>query len=187
MTLIGFEESQTITERLLDKGIEAYSCDIKPTSGKYENYHLQMDIFQALQLKKWTTIILHPPCTYTCLSGNRWYADTSKREEGIELCKKSWEISKSICKFVALEQPATIMQKYIGPKTQIIHPWQFGHGEVKATWLWLHNLPNLIPTNIVDGREERIWKLGKTQDRGTIRSKTYPGIAEAIVSQWFNK
>ncbi len=181
--LIGFEESQATCLAFRAKGHEAYSCDLQECSGGHPEFHLQMDIFQAIVLKKWDLIILHPPCTYTALCGNRLYHDSALRSEGIELCKKAWELSGAVCDKVALEQPKTIMQRYIGPKSQVIHPWQFGHGETKETWLWLKGLPNLTPTNIVEGRENLIWKMPPSPDRGKLRSKTYPGIAEAF-TQW---
>lgn len=184
MTLIGFEESQIITIALRQIGIEAYSCDLKKPSGNHPEWHIQQDIFQIINLP-WEKIILHPPCTYTALSGNRWYAQTSKREEAAQFTKKIWEISTSKCNFVALEQPKTIMQNYLGKRTQVIHPWQHGHPEVKPTWLWLKGFPQLKPTNIVTGREEKIWQMTKSKQRQEIRSKTYPGIANAIAQQWF--
>lgn len=184
--LIGFEESQAICIEFRKRGHEAFSCDLKKSSGVHPEWHLQMDIFCALLLKKWDLIILHPPCTYTALCGNRWYYNSPLRAEGIELCKNSWELACGICECVLLEQPKTIMQRYIGKRSQTIHPWQFGHGETKETWLWMKGLPKLIPTNVVDGRENRIWKMPPGPDRQTLRSKTYPGIAKAIAKQYSN-
>jgi len=182
--LVGFEESQAITIELRKLGVNAFSCDLQSSSGGFPEYHLQMDIFEAIHSRRWDMIILHPPCTFTALCGNRWYYDSPLRIEGVELCKKAWEEACNVCDFVALEQPKTIMQRYIGKKSQVIHPWQFGHGETKETWLWLKNLPELEPTNIVDGRENRIWKMPPSKDRQKLRSKTYPGIAKAIAVQW---
>ena len=182
--LVGFEESQAITIELRKLGVNAFSCDLQSPSGGFPEYHLQMDIFEAMHSRDWDMIILHPPCTYTALCGNRWYYDSPLRIEGIELCKRAWAEACNVCEFVALEQPKTIMQRYIGKKSQVIHPWQFGHGETKETWLWLKNLPELKPTDIVDGRENRIWKMPPSKDRQKIRSKTYPGIAKAIAEQW---
>ena len=182
--LVGFEESQAITIELRKRGYNAFSCDLQDCSGGHPEWHLKMDIFQAIHLRKWGMIILHPPCTFTALCGNRWYWNSTLRIEGIELCKKSWEEACNVCYYVALEQPKTIMQKYIGNRTQTIHPWQFGHGETKETWLWLKNLPELKPTNIVDGRKNLIWKMPPSKYRQKLRSKTYPGIAEAIAEQW---
>jgi hypothetical protein len=182
--LIGFEESQTICKEFRLLSHEAYSCDILPCSGGLPEYHLQMDIFEAIRLMEWDLIILHPPCTYTALCGNRWYWNNPLRTEGIELCKAAWEAANVVCKLVALEQPKTIMQRYIGKRSQTIHPYEYGHGETKETWLWLKGLPNLIPTNPVPGRENRIFKMPPSPDRARLRSVTYKGIAEAIANQW---
>jgi hypothetical protein len=183
--LVGFEESQAITLALRRRGLEAYSCDLQPCSGGRPEYHLQMGIFEAIPLKKWGAIILHPPCTYTALCGNRWYYNSYKRDEGVELCEAAWNFACVKCDFVALEQPKTIMQRYLGKRSQTIHPWQFGHGETKETWLWLKGFPLLTPTNVVEGRDHKIWKMPPSEDRSKLRSKTYQGIAEAIASQWF--
>ena len=182
--LVGFEESQAITQELRFRGYNAYSCDLQDCSGIIPEFHLKMDIFQAINLRKWDMIILHPPCTYTALCGNRWYWNSYLRTEGIELCKKAWDDACKVCDHVALEQPKTIMQRYIGKRSQTIHPWQFGHGETKETWLWLKNLPELKPTDIVKGRGNKIWKLPPSKYRQKLRSKTYPGIAKAIAEQW---
>ena len=182
--LIGFEESQAVTIELRKLGHEAFSCDLQECSGGYSEWHLKIDIFQAISITKWDAIILHPPCTFTALCGNRWYWNSEKRIQGIELCKNVWIEACRVSKNVALEQPKTIMQRYIGKRTQTIHPWQFGHGETKETWLWLKGFPKLTPTKIVDGRENRIWKMPPSKDRSKQRSKTYPGIAKAMAEQW---
>jgi hypothetical protein len=184
--LVGFEESQEVCKAFRAKGHEAYSCDLQECSGGHPEWHLQMEIYIALVLYKWDLIILHPPCTYTALCGNRWYYNSDLREEGIYLCKDSYRIAKAVCNKVVLEQPKTIMQEYIGKKSQVIHPWQFGHGETKETWLWITGLPLLKPTNIVEGREHRIWKMPPSPERQKLRSKTYPGIAAAMAEQWGN-
>lgn len=179
------EASQTVTKALRAKGIEAYSCDILEEYGGHPEWHIQEDGLKIIK-KGWDFIGLHCPCTYTALSGNRYYAKTTKREEGAQFTKLMWELAKVNSKRAYLEQPRTIIQDYIGRKNQVIQPWQFGHGEVKETWLWLNNLPNLTPTNIVSGREQRIWRMPPGQYRQRERSKTYQGIAEAIAQQWFN-
>jgi hypothetical protein len=184
--LIGFEESQIICREFRKLGHNAFSCDLQDCSGGHSEYHLQMDIFKAFNLMKWNFIILHPPCTYTALCGNRWYWNSPLRIEGISLCVKSWNVACEICNKVLLEQPKTIMQKYIGQRSQTIQPWQFGHGETKETWLWLKNLPLLKPTNIVAGRENKIWKMSPSKNRQKLRSKTYKGIASAIATQYNN-
>ena len=185
LILIGCEESQAVCIEMRKKGHEAYSCDIIPCSGGHPEWHLQMDVIDAINLKKWDLIILHPPCTYTALSGNRWYWDSHLRMQGVMFCIDVWNEAKNVCDRVALEQPKTIMQKYIGKRSQTIQPWMFGHGETKETWLWLKGLALLKPTNIVEGRENKIWKMSPGPDRSKNRSKTYPGIAEAF-TQWAN-
>ena len=190
--LVGFEESQAITMELRKRGYNAFSCDLQDCSGSMPEFHLKMDIFQAIKLRKWDMIILHPPCTYTALCGNRWYWKSEKRIEGIELCKNAWNEACKVCDHVALEQPKTIMQRYIGKRSQTIHPWQFGHKEFKETWIWLKGLPTLIPTDIIEppkDKEERkkwekVFRMPRSNDRGKLRSKTYPGIAQAIAEQW---
>lgn len=182
--LIGFEESEIVCIEFRKLGHEAFSCDIQDCSGGKPEWHLKMDIFEAIKLKVWDLIILHPPCTYTALCGNRWYWNSPLRLEGVKLCKDSFDAACSVCDCVVLEQPKTIMQKYIGPKSQVIHPWQFGHGETKETWLWVKGLPLLASTNIVSGRENRIWKMPPSPDRQKLRSKTFTGVAQAMASQW---
>lgn len=183
--LIACEESQEVCKRMRAKGWEAYSCDILPCSGGHPEWHIQGDMFDALASREWNFIGLHTPCTHTCVSGNKHYANTELRQKGINFTKLAWEKSCKIAQMVYLEQPKTIMQKYIGERSQIIHPWQFGHGEVKQTWLWLKGLPLLKPSKIVEGREEKIFRnFGPGPDRGKLRSKTYSGIAQAMADQW---
>lgn len=190
--LVGFEESQAITIELRKRGYNAFSCDLQDCSGGHPEWHLKMDIFQAINMRKWGMIILHPPCTFTALCGNRWYWNSFERVDGVELCQKAWKESCKVCDHVALEQPKTIMQRYIGKRSQTIHPWQYGHKEFKETWIWLKGLPNLIPTNIIEPPKdkeekkkwEKVFRMPRSNDRGKLRSKTYPGIANAIAEQW---
>lgn len=180
--LVGCEESQEVTAAFIALGHDAMSCDLLP--GAKGLPHFQGDIREAIAMKKWDIIILHPPCTYTALSGNRWYWNSPLRNSGVEFCSWVWSSAVKYCDRVALEQPKTIMQKYIGKRTQTIQPWQFGHGETKETWLWLFGLPKLTPTDIVDGREQRIWKMPPSPNRQRDRSRTFPGIARAMAEQW---
>jgi hypothetical protein len=127
-------------------------------------------------------MIAHPPCTHLAVSGARWFKEKQKEQkEALEFVKLLLDapINK-----IALENPISIISSRIKKPDQIIQPWQFGHGETKATCLWLKNLPKLVPTNIVDGREARIHKLPPSADRWKIRSKTYQGIADAMARQW---
>lgn len=182
--LIGFEESQAICIEFRKRGHQAFSCDLQECSGGKPEWHLKMDIYQAIKSRIWDLIILHPPCTYTAICGNRWYWNSPLRIEGAEFCKSVYDLARSVCDKVVLEQPKTIMQRWIGKCSQKIQPWQFGHGETKETWLWITGLPLLIPTNIVAGRENKIWKMPPSSDRQKLRSKTYTGIAEAIATQY---
>lgn len=190
--LVGFEESQEVVKAFRALGIEAYSCDTQECSGGHPEWHLKMDIFKAIKLHKWDLIILHPPCTFTALCGNRWYWNSPLRAKGIKLCKGAWEAALSVCERVVLEQPKTIMQKYIGPKSQVIHPHMFGHKEYKETWLWIRGLPGLVSTSnvlkwmLADDRKkyEKVFRMPPGKDRQKLRSKTYRGIATAMAEQW---
>lgn len=187
--LVGCEESQAVTIELRKLGHNAFSCDIIPSSGGHPEWHLEMDIMKVLFLQKWDLIILHPPCTKIAVSGNRWYGEGNRRHneriEAVKWTQKLWDSAIRVCDKVALENPVGVLNKYGEfPQPNYIQPWQFGHGETKKTGFWLHGLEPLKPTNIVEGREQRIWKMPPTKDRGKLRSKTYPGIAKAIAEQW---
>lgn len=183
--LIGFEESQEVTAAFIALGHNAMSCDLNYPGAKGLP-HYQGDFFELLS-EHWDLIVIHPPCTYTALCGNRWYWNSPLRPEGAELCARAWNESRKHSNRVALEQPKTIMQQYIGKRSQTIQPYQFGHGETKETWLWLYGLPPLIPTNIVEERKQRVWRMTGYQpaeQRRRERSRTYTGIARAMAEQW---
>lgn len=184
--LIGCEESQTICKAFRRLGIKAFSCDIKPTRGK-PDWHFQKDIVEVIPTRKWDLIILHPDCTAMAVSGNRWYGKGMpmhhKRIEQIKWTEDLWKLAKRYSERVALENPVSVIFKVI-PNVHYIQPWQFGHGETKKTGFALHNLPPLVPTKIVSGREQRIWKMPPGENRKRDRSKTYEGVAEAIADQW---
>jgi len=181
--LIACEESQIVTTEFRKLGIEAFSCDIEPCSGNYPEWHLQKDVTTILN-DNWDMIIAFPPCTHLCVSGARWFKEKQKdgrQKQGIDFFMK---FINANCKMVAVENPIGIMSTIYKKPNQIIQPWQFGHGEVKATCIWLKNLPLLVPTNIVKGRESRIWKMGPSENRSKLRSKTYLGIGKAMALQW---
>lgn len=184
--LIGCEESQTICKAFREAGFEAYSCDIQPTRGNPE-WHIQEDIMKVIPTQKWSLIVLHPDCTAMAVSGNRWYGNgmpkNMERVRQVAWTKKLWELAKKYSERVALENPVSVIFKEIR-NVHYVQPWQFGHGETKKTGFALHNLKPLIPTNIVEGREPRIWKMAPGENRKRDRSKTYDGIAQAIVEQW---
>lgn len=140
---------------------------------------------EAIEAYEWDLIIMHPPCTALAVSGNRWYGAGQprhkERRDAIEWTMNLWELACSSARHVAMENPVGVLP--VKP-TQYIQPWEYGHGETKKTGLWLHNLPALRPTNVVAGREPRIWKLPPSADRAKIRSQTYEGIAAAMAQQW---
>ena len=185
------EESQAVTMAFRAVGIEAYSSDLQPCSGGHPEWHIQGDVVSVIRHRfPWDIIILHPPCTALAVSGNRWYGvgmiRDGKRQRAKHWTYNLWEMAKEHSSVgCALENPVGVLSKIPGfGKPQYIQPWQFGHGETKKTGLWLHGLPPLKPTNIVDGREHRIWKMGPSPDRAKARSKTFPGIAAAMAEQW---
>lgn len=186
MILVGCEESQVITKACRDLGLEAYSCDLQPTRGKSE-WHYQADIKDVILDRVWDLIILHPDCTAMAVSGNRWYGKGmkyhQKRIDQVDWTLDLWDKAKSHSNRVALENPVSVIFNYI-KNVQYIQPYQFGHGETKKTGFALHNLPRLAPTDEVDGREQKVWKMGPSPTRKRDRSKTYDGIGQAIAKQW---
>ena len=179
--LVACEESQEVCKAFRAVGHEAYSCDIQPCSGGHPEWHIQDDVLKHLD--GWDLVIAHPPCTDLAVSGARWFKE--KHESGVQ--QKSieffMEFTRLSCAW-AIENPVGIMSTIYRKPDQIIQPWMFGHGEQKATCLWLHDLPKLNPTNVVEGREQRIWKMAPSIDRAKMRSKTFPGIAKAMAEQW---
>ena len=179
--LVACEESQAVTKALRMRGNEAYSCDILPTRGN-NDWHIQVDVTEVLS-DVWDMIIAFPPCTDISVSGARWFKEKQadgRQQRAIEFFKQfSGKAPK-----VAIENPVSIISTKWRKPDQIIQPWQFGHGETKATCLWLENLPKLTPTNIVSGREARVHRMPPGPDRARERSKTYLGIAEAMAEQW---
>lgn len=202
--LIGCEESQAVCIEFRKLGFEAYSCDLQECSGGHPEWHLQMDIFEAIKLKDWDMLIGFPDCTYLTISANKWYKEQPKRLSGtlvgeerirarIEAIKFFIDLYYCKIPLVALENPIGVMSSVFRKPDQVLQPWMFGHGETKATCLWLKGLPKLIwekETNLfaekttVEGREQRLHLLPKTNDRAKIRSKTFPGIAKEMATQW---
>jgi hypothetical protein len=127
-------------------------------------------------------MIAHPPCTHLAVSGARWFKD--KQQEQREALDFVRYLMAAPIPRICIENPISVISSKIRKPDQIVQPWQFGHGETKATCLWLKNLPKLTPTNIVDGREARIHKMPPSADRWKERSKTYQGIADAMAQQW---
>lgn len=201
--LLACEESQSVTLEFRKLGYDAYSCDLLPCSGEHPEWHLQEDVIPLLK-QKWDLIIAFPPCTDLAVSGARHFE--KKRANGTQ--QKSIEFFMQFvdanCDHIAIENPIGIMSKIYRKPDQIIQPWQFGDKAQKSTCLWLKNLPKLEPTDIVDKgdffewRDEKTGKLKKQplwiyeaqlnsktpEQRRTLRSKTFPGIAKAMAMQW---
>lgn len=179
--LIACEYSATVRDAFRSRGFDAWSCDILPTEGD-SRWHIEGDVLQAIEGRAWDLMIAHPPCTHLAVSGARWFKDKQKEQtEALDFVRT---LLDAPIKHIALENPVSVISSKIRKPDQIIQPWQFGHGETKATCLWLTNLPKLKPTNIVEGREARIHKMPPGPDRWKERSRTYQGIADAMAEQW---
>jgi len=179
--IVGCEFSQVVTRAFRDKGHEAYSCDLLPTEGN-PAWHFQEDILELLKRERFDLAIFHPPCTHLAVSGARWFKE--KRDEQEAALSFVEALLYAPIEHIALENPVSIISSRIRKPDQIIQPWMFGHGETKAICLWLKNLPNLLPSNVVDGREARIHKMPPGPDRWKNRSRFYVGVAEAMAEQW---
>ncbi len=198
--LVACEESQAVTIEFRKLGFDAFSCDILTCSGGHPEWHYQMDIFEAHKILNPDIVISFPPCTDLTVSGARWFKE--KREKGdqersIRFFFDVWKISNCCENPIGILNGGDYINKWFPElykemmdygfpfkPSQTIQPWQFGHGETKATCLWLRKLPELIPTEIVEGREQKMWKLPPSPNRASLRSKTYPGIAKAMAEQW---
>lgn len=177
--LIACEYSGRVRDAFLALGHDATSCDLLPTDSPGPHY--QGDVRKILG-DGWDLMIAHPPCTHLAVSGARWFKDkAAEQAESLEFVRV---LLDAPIDRIALENPVSIISSAIRKPDQIIQPWQFGHGETKSTCLWLKNLPLLIPTNIVEGREARIHKMPPSADRWKKRSETYAGIARAMAEQW---
>ena len=177
--LIACEFSGRVRDAFIAKGHDAVSCDLLPTDEL--GPHHQGDV-RDLLMERWDLLIAHPPCTHLAVSGARWFKD--KKEEQKEALDFVRLLLEADIERIALENPISVISSKIRKPDQIIQPWQFGHGETKATCLWLKNLPLLVPTNIVEGREAIVHKMPPGPDRWKKRSLTYQGIAEAMAAQW---
>lgn len=194
--LVACEYSGTVRDAFRARGFDAWSCDILPTEGD-PRWHIQGDAIEAAYSQRWDLLIGHPECTYLCNSGAKHLYAGMKAENGPNADR--WAKLGAAAMFfrtllnapiphVAIENPIMLGHPRrlfgIPSPTQIVQPWQFGHGETKATGLWLKGLPPLVPSDVVAGREQRIWKMGPSPDRWKERSRTFAGLAEAMASQW---
>ena len=209
--LVACEESQAVTKAFRALGHTAYSCDILPSSGGRPEWHLQGDALEYAYNNHWDLMIAHPPCTYLAVSGARWLynKDGSRNEErwvkqaeGLAFVKKLMEAPID---YIAIENPVSVISTQIRKPDQIIQPYMFGDEASKKTCLWTKNLPDLVPTDVVgkgemiewidkNGKKKRqakwyydaLSKANTPEERRTLRSKTFEGIANAMAEQWSN-
>lgn len=190
--LVACEFSGIVRSAFRARGHDAWSCDILPSEDRTDQ-HIQDNVLKHLRRfdfndqvgyfeSPWDMLIAFPPCTHLASSGARWFKDKQKEQaEAIEFVR-----TLLLCKIpkIAIENPIGVLSTHIRKPDQIIQPWQFGHGETKATCLWLKNLPLLKPTNVVLGRTPRVHFASPSPDRWKERSRTLPGIAAAMATQW---
>lgn len=179
--LVACEYSGIVRNSFILAGHDAMSCDLLPS--EQSGPHYQGSIFEIIG-NGWDLMIAHPPCTHLSVSGARHFA--AKQASGIqdEALDFVWHLMQAPIDRICIENPISIISTRIRKPDQIIQPWMFGHGETKATCLWLKNLQKLTPTNIVDGREARVHRMSQSPDRWKERSRTYQGIADAMAAQW---
>ena len=178
--LIACEFSGIVRDAFRAKGHYAISCDLQDTE-KNRPYHIKDNVLNHLD-EDWDLMIAHPPCTYLCVSGARWFKE--RQQEQVRALGFVKKLMDAPIERIAIENPISVISSKIRKPDQIIQPWMFGHGETKATCLWLKNLPKLNPTKIVEGREARIHKMPPGILRSRERSRTYLGIAKAMAEQW---
>ena len=177
--LVACEFSGTVRDAFIALGHDAISCDVLPSESP--GPHHQGDVLDLLN-GGFDLMVAHPPCTHLAISGARWFAE--KRNEQAAPLEFVRTLMAAPIPMIAIENPISIISSRIRKPDQVIHPWQFGHGETKKTCLWLKGLPLLQPTRIVTGRDPRIHRMPPGPDRWKERSKTYPGIASAMAMQW---
>jgi site-specific DNA-cytosine methylase len=180
--LVACEYSGRVRQAFRDNGHDAWSCDLLEAEDN-SPYHYQCDVFDVIN-NGWDLMIAHPPCTDLAVSGARYFAEKiadGRQQRALDFVQA---LMDAPIEKIAIENPISVISSKIRKPDQIIQPWQFGHGETKATCLWLKNLPLLIPTDIVDGREARVHKMPPGPNRWKERSRTYEGIAKAMEEQW---
>lgn len=178
--LVACEYSGRVREAFRARGHDAWSCDLLESEDK-SDFHIQGDVIPILG-GGWDLMIAHPPCTHLAVSGSRWFKDkVHEQEEAIEFVRV---LMNAVIPKIAIENPISVISSRIRKPDQIIQPWQFGHGETKATCFWLKGLPKLTPTDVVEGREAKVHRMPPGPNRWKERSRTYQGVANAIAEQW---
>jgi hypothetical protein len=181
--LVACEFSGIVRDAFRAKGHDAWSCDLLPS--EQPGPHQVGDVLSILKdpgMGRWGLMVAFPPCTHLAVSGARWWKDKKKEQQ--EAIDFVYALAFATVPRIAIENPIGILSTKLRKPDQIIQPWQFGHGETKATCLWLKNLPKLEPTNIVAGREARVHRESPGPDRWKKRSRTLQGIADAMAAQW---
>jgi len=182
--LVACEYSGRVREAFRRLGHDAVSADFEPAEDN-SLYHYRGDCFDLIDTSEFDLMIAHPPCTYLSVSGMHWTTrglrDPKLTEDALAFVQRL--MAAPIAK-IAIENPVGVISSRVRKPDQIIHPWQFGHGETKTTCLWLKGLPKLTPTNVVDGREARVHRMPPGPNRWKERSRTYQGIADAMAEQW---
>lgn len=187
--LVACEFSGIVRDAFRARGHDAWSCDLLPTEAD-PRWHYTADALFCVRswahmldpLTPWDLLIAHPPCTHLAVSGARWFKEKQAEQE-LALKFVRGLLDAPVAR-IALENPISIISSRVRKPDQIVQPWQFGHGETKATCLWLKNLPKLVPTEIVEGRTPRVHFASPGPDRWKVRSRTLPGIAAAMAKQW---
>ena len=183
--LVACEFSGVVRDAFTARGHNALSIDPLETETVGPHYEGRMEDFArqlGARIGEWDLLIAHPPCTHLAVAGARWFKG-KEREQAAALDFVRWLLALPIAR-IALENPISVISSRIRKPDQIVQPWQFGHGETKATCLWLKNLPKLTPTNVVEGRVARVHREPPSPERWKNRSRTYPGIAAAMAEQW---
>lgn len=178
--LVACEMSGVVRDAFAARGHEAWSCDVLDCE-RDPTFHMRGDVRWVLS-DFWDVMVAFPPCTHLCVSGARWFKDKlPQQQEAVDFVRLL--LNAPIAR-IAVENPIGVLSTRIRKPDQIIQPWQFGHGETKATCLWLRGLPKLKPTAIVSGRVARVHRASPGPDRWKERSRTLPGIADAMATQW---
>jgi site-specific DNA-cytosine methylase len=181
--LVACEFSGRVRDAFRALGHDAWSCDLLPTEAD-PAFHFERDVFEVIDMG-WDLMIAHPPCTHLAVSGARHFH--RKQKEQAEALDFVRALMDAPIEKIAIENPVSVISSKIRKPSQLVQPWQFGDPFQKTTCLWLKNLPLLVPTNTVEGREQKCWKEPPGPDRWKNRSRTYHGIAKAMASQWGGK
>lgn len=201
--LVACEESQAVTKEFRALGHEAFSCDLLECSGGHPEWHLQQDVTELLQ-QKWDMILAFPPCTFLTVTGNRWFDVEKYGDKALKRIEDQKDaidffmlFANADCDKIVIENPIGVMSSIWKKPSQIVNPYQFGDAFEKKTCLWIKGLPNLEYTDIVEVPPRTTFKSGKTmaswyadafklpkEERAKLRSKTFPGLAKAMATQW---